>query len=283
MMAQRVHYWSCSRFADWVRGKPKAGALTSEGWRDWRIEAKTAHPVRYWIAEEALDRIQNFIWWPLDKLYDLKYYINNRYITKTHCLTSHPRDIKPGQWCDVGNRFLPCLFNELVDFVEIEQAWWNIAWDKEARAKYAAPFWSSGWFRWRTWRSPEAGLDSLKWQSELVWKEDEVGENTGMIGKPTYQAEKAQEILALYKWWTEVYSNRPDVHDASGWTEYCKRKREINGDKDLDFFCDDKTPKELKEFGDCALKKSHEIEEAYEREDEEMMIRLIKIRNSLWT
>jgi hypothetical protein len=213
----------------------------------------------------------------------MKYYINNRWITRTHCLTAHPRDIKPGQWQDVGNRFLPCLFNELVDFVEIEQAWWNIAWDKEARAKYAAPFWSSGWFRWRTWRCPEAGLDGLKWQSELVWKEDEVGENTDMIGKPTYQAEKAQEILALYKWWTEVYPNRPDIHDASGWTEYCNRKREINGDKDLDFFCNDKVPKELKEFGDQALKKSHEIEEAYEKEDEEMMIRLIKIRNSLWT
>jgi hypothetical protein len=282
-MAHRKHYWSCSRFADWVRGKPKAGALTAEGWRDWRKEAKKKYPLRYWLAEEVLDKIQNFIWWPVDKVHDLKYYINNRYVTKTHCLTAHPRDIKPGQWRDVGNRFLPCLFNELVDFVEIEQAWWNIAWDKEARAKYAAPFWSSGWFRWRTWRSAEAGLDGLKWQSELVWKEDEVGEKIDMIGKPTYQAEKAMEILALYKWWTEVYPNRPDVHDASGWSEYCDLKRKLYGDEDLDWFCDDKTPQDIKEFGDRALKRTQEIEEEYDREDEEMLIRLIKIRNSLWT
>ena len=279
----RKHYWSCSTFADWLRGTPKNGAKTAEGWRDWRKDAETKYPFRYWLAEEGLDKIQNFIWWPIDKLYDLKYYINNRYITKSHCLTAHPRDIKPGQWCDVGNRFLPCLFNELVDFVEIEQAWWNIAWDKEARAKYHAPFWSSGWFRWRTWRSPEAGLDGLKWQSELVWTEDDVGEKTDMIGKPTYQAERAREILALYKWWTEVYPNRPDVHDASGWTKYCDLKRDLYGNEDLDWFCDDKTPTSLKEFGSEALKKSQEIEEAYEKEDEEMMIRLIKIRNSLWT
>jgi hypothetical protein len=40
---------------------------------------------------------------------------------------------------------------------------------------------------------------------------------------------------------------------------------------------------ELRALGDSALKKTHEIEEAYEKEDEDMMIRLIKIRNSLWT
>ena len=39
----------------------------------------------------------------------------------------------------------------------------------------------------------------------------------------------------------------------------------------------------LKEFGRIALDKTHEIEEAYEREDEEMMIRLIKVRKALWT
>jgi hypothetical protein len=33
----------------------------------------------------------------------------------------------------VGNRFLPCLFNELVDFVEIEQAWHHCVWSDEAK------------------------------------------------------------------------------------------------------------------------------------------------------
>lgn len=281
-MAQRSNYWSCSKFADWLRGSPKGGAKTAEGWDDWRKYASKKYPIRYWIAEEALDAIQNFIWWPVDKIYDVKYYVNNRWVTRTHALTAHPRDIKPGQWCDVGNRFLPCLFNELQDFVEVELAWWHVAWDQEARKKYKSPFWAVGWFRWRTWRCPEAGLDNLDWQSKLVWKEDECEPGSPNVGQPTYQAIKAQEILALYKWWTEVYHNRPDPHDASGWTEYCERKRQEHGTTGLSFMKESNDP-ELRAFGDAALKKIQEIEEAYEQEDEEMMIRLIRVRNSLWT
>jgi hypothetical protein len=40
---------------------------------------------------------------------------------------------------------------------------------------------------------------------------------------------------------------------------------------------------EEREMCDTAHKKLQEIEEAYKKEDEEMMIRLIKIRESLWT
>jgi hypothetical protein len=172
------------------------------------------------------------------------------------------------------------VFNELVNFVEIELAWWHSAWaEPSEKAKYKAPFWATGWFRWRTWRCLQAGLDNLKWQSELVWKEDECESGSPNIGKPTPQAEKALEILALYKWWTEVYHQRPDAHDASGWSAYCDAKRDLNEGR---LFGSKETP-ELREQGMLALDKSREIEEAYEKEDEEMMIRLIKIRNGLWT
>ena len=279
-MASRSNYWSCTPFADWIRGIKKGEAKTSRGWREWREEGQRLHPIRYWIAEEALDAVQNFIWWPIDKIYDVKYYINNRWITRTHALTAHPRDIKPGTWRDVGNRFLPCLFNELVDFVEVELAWWHLAWSPEERPKYNMPWWAVGWFRIRTWRCPQAGLDNLAWQASLVAKED-MGLQPGDqgYGEPTYQAQKALEILALYKWWTEVYPNRPDPHDAGGWTAYCNLKRENGGDF-FDF--EDRTPEEA-EMSKIALDRTYEIEQAQEQEDEEMMIRLIKIRNSLWT
>ena len=157
-MAQHTNYWSCSPFADWVRGTAKLSAGTSEEWDDWTTRAQMKHNFRYWLAEEGLSHLQDFVTWPVRKLYDIKYYINNRWVSRTHSLTAHPRDIKPGQWQDVGNRFLPCLFNELVDFVEIETAWSHIAWgSKEDRAKYNPPFYASGWFRWRTWRCPELG------------------------------------------------------------------------------------------------------------------------------
>ena len=284
----RSNYWSCSKFADWLRGTPNAGALTADGWDDWKKEAKAKYPVRYWIAEEGLDRVQNFIWWPLDKIYSVKYYVNNRWITRTHCLTAHPRDIKPGEWQDVGYRFLPCLFNELVDFVEMELAWSHLAWSNDdERKKYKAPWWRFGWWNVRIWRCPQAGLDDLQWQCNLVWTKEELGEDSPKIGQPTYQAIRAKEILELYRWWTEVYPNRPDPHDASGWSAYCDMKRNKAKESGLDefggLFSERYETKEIRKMADVALKKLRKIEADYEKEDEAMMIRLIKIRKSLWT
>jgi hypothetical protein len=274
----RNRYWSCSKLADWIRGTTKGGAKTAEGWDEWEKRAKAAYPIRWWLAEEGLDHLQTIVFWPTDKLYAIKYYINNRWVTRTHALTAHPRDIPRGEWRDVGDRILPCLFNELRNFVEVELAWWHLSWNSEDRHKYDAPWWAFGWFRWRTWRCPQAGLDNLKWQSELRWTEDELGEGSDLVGKPTHQAERALEILALYKWWTEVYPNRPDPYDVSGWTSYCDLKRKQGGP----FFGEEKTS-EMKEMSRKALDKTREIEDAYEAEDEEMLIRLVRIRKSLWT
>jgi hypothetical protein len=278
----RNHYWTCSKFADWLRGTAKLKAGTSEEWDEWTTTAQMKHNFRYWLAEEGLDILQKIVYWPTDTLYAIKYYINNRFVTRTHALTAHARDIKPGEWRDVGNRFLPCLFNELQDFVEVELAWWHIAWaNKDEKKKYNAPFYATGWFRWRTWRCPQAGLDNLEWQRNLRhsvddgWKEGDPN-----IGKLTPQAVKAQEILDLYTWWTTTYRNRPDPYDASGWSAACEAQRAANGGK-ISF----NSPKDpvLKKAQDKAHKLLQKIEADYEKEDETMMIRLIKVRHGLWT
>lgn len=277
----RSHYWSCSKFADWVRGTPKPSAGTSEQWDEWDRKAQGHSKLRYWLAEEGLDYVSNVVYFIPDTIYAIKYYINNRWVSRTDSLTAHSRDIKPGSWCDVGNRFLPCLFNELVDFVEIELAWSHIAWgSEEDKAKYAAPFWASGWFRWRTWRCPQAGLDNLEWQRQLRWNEDEVGKDFKGLGELTSQAVKAQEILDLYTWWTQTYRNRPDPYEASGWTAACEASRIANGGK-LNWG-QEKDPT-LKKASDKAHKLLQKIEADYEKEDEAMMIRLIKVRHGLWT
>lgn len=278
-MKFRTKYWSNTSFADWIRGIKKGGAKTGRGWREWEQEGRRLYPIRFWIAEEGLDKVQNFFCWPVDRLYSIKYYINNRWITRTNTLTAHPNNIKPGTWCDVGNRFLPCLFNELVNFVEVELAWHHLVWNKKDRAKYSMPWWAVGWWRIRTWRCPQAGLDNLTWQSQLFWTEEECEEGSSKIGQPTPQAEKAMEILDLYKWWTQTYPNRPDPHDAGGWTAYCNMRND-RGDHMLDL--EDRTPEEAA-VARVALEKTEQIEQLYEQEDEQMMIRLIKIRNGLWT
>jgi hypothetical protein len=99
-------------------------------------------------------------------------------------------------------------------------------------------------------------------------------------GKPTGQALRAREIKDLYIWWTVTYRARPDPYEASGWTAACEAQREANGGK-LSF----NSPKDpvLKKANDKAHKLLQKIEADYEKEDEAMMIRLIKARDSLWT
>lgn len=273
-MAQHTHYWSCSKFADWLRGTPKPKAATSKDWSKWRRDAKAAHPIRFWMAEEALGALQDFVTWPERTLHSIKYYCVNRWISRTHSLTAHPNDIKPGTWRDVGNRFLPCLFNELVDFVEIELAWSHIAWaSEEDRKKYNAPWNATGWFRTRLWRCPEAGINHLKWAATLTY-DDKHG-----VTQPTTQALDAIEILNLYEWWKNDRPNRPDPYVVSNWSAICERRRERDPD---DFMGEDETAEERRETRK-ALDLMSKLEKKYEAEDERMMIRLIKVRQSLWT
>ena len=275
----RSHYWTIGKFADWVRGTPGPGALTSEGWDAWHTKAQAAHPIRYWIAEEGLDHLQKFVYYIPDKLNDVRYYINNRWVSHSHALTAHPRDIQPGNWSDVGNRFLPCMFNELVDFVEIEQAWHHCIWSDDMKTKYDVPWYRKGWLRWRTWRSAEAGMEYLRW-AETLTNEEFLEEGEKHKAEPTYQAKAAKEIIQLYTWWTVTYRNRLDPYEASGWTAACEASRIANGGRLS--FSGDKDPV-LKKASDKAHKLLQKIEADYEKEDEEMMIRLIKIRGSLWT
>lgn len=278
----RSNYWSCSWFADWLRGTPKLSAGTSEEWRDWKLNAKKQYPFRYWLAEQGLDHLQNIVMFIPDKLYAVKYYVNNRWVTGTHKLTAHPRDIRPGSWCDVGNRFLPCLFNELVDFVEVEQAWYNIAWDPEARKKYHAPFYAHGWLRWRTWRSREAGLDALRWAAALVYDESHGVQPTDPnYGKPTPQSQNAVECINLYLWWTQMRPNRLDPHEVSGWSDYCVDR--IRDSEDGIFGVWESNDAVEQRRRTDMINQVDELEQRYEQEDEDMMIRLIKLRQFLWT
>jgi len=269
------NYWTCTKFADWLRGSAKPTAETSKGWAQWKRASKEKHPFRYWLAEEGLDHIQDVWMFIPDRINDVRYYINNRWVTRTHCLSASPSDIKRGTWCDVGNRFLPCLFNELVDFVEIELAWNFCVWDDEARKKYSYPWWR----RWyRNWRSEEAAMAYCAWAKTLT-NADFLDEDKKHEAVPTSQALAAAEIEILYKWWKYERPARPDPYDVSGWSAICENRRQKHPDE---FFPEDDTKKEKAE-SKKALDKLHKLEAQYEKEDEEMMIRLIKIRQSLWT
>lgn len=262
-------HWSCSKFADWLRGTPKLSAGTAEEWSAWEKTAKTKKN-RYWLAENGLDHLQNFIFWPTNRINDVRHYINNRWIMKSHALTSN---LKRGQWCSFDMRLLHSTFDELINFVEIELAWMQVISSKEEYKKYKAPT----LFHIR-WRSSEAGIAYLNWAAELKVDDDWVDKNDPDFGQPTSQALAAEETLILYRWWKHERPNRPDPSDASGWSELCEKKRNTAEDCGIPFI---NTAKD--EHACSILDIYSEMEKEQEEEDTAMLIRLIKIRQHLWT
>ena len=243
------------KLLNWIRGCDKPEAATMKEWREWQEMAKSKHPIRFWIVEEGFDHIKYFVMWPINRLYNIKYYIVNRFITKTHTLQSH---LKKGEYWDLDTRMLHCMFDELVNFVEIDKAWMRVMWgDRDIKA----PKWAAGWFRTRTWRSPVAGVEYLRWEQTL----------TNSDGTPSEQAINATELEELYVWWKHTRHSRPEPMDVSGWNEYCDIFRGFG------MLERDVTEDEMK-----MIQHINELENQYNQEDTEMLIRLVKIRGSLW-
>lgn len=275
----RSEYWSNSKFADWLRGTMKLEAGTSEEWHVWKLQAEKNHPYRYWLAEEGLDILQSVVMYIPNKVYAIKYAFANRFISRTHTLTSN---LKRWKWHELDTRILHCLFDELVNFVEVELAAANFRFDEDARDKHKVPFWGSGWFRTRTYRNAAAGREYLDWARKLVFDETwGVGPEDENYGKLTPQAKSTQEVLELYLWWTLGRPLRKDPYDESGWSAYCDKRREKSGN--LVWVDWNEHSLEEKEESKRLLDKLNEIEMKYEEEDEAMLIRLIKVRKYLWT
>lgn len=277
-MAWHNNYWSIGKFADTVRGTVSIKSGTGKEWNDWTKQAKSAHPFRYWIVETAFGKVQDFVTFVPRKINDVRYYVNNRYQVKTHALTSNlPR----GQYRDLGTRMIHCLFDEYVNYVEVELAWKSVRWDSDS--KFKPPVWQRQWWtRWMTeWRCPEAGIAHLHWEIELKNDDSWVDKDSADYGLPTLQALAAMEKLAIYQWWKYVYANRPDPHDLSGWSEHCAIRRG-DDDDNIMMWGEDRTDEERAQTR-IILDKTQAIEKQYRDEDENMLIRLIRIRESLWT
>lgn len=255
MIITRLHHWSCSKFADLIRGTPKPHALGWGEWGSWKKEAQEKHPYRYWIAETGLKKLQNFVMFPTDVYYTIKVYINNRFIDKTHYLKT---GLKPGHYYEFDYRIINGLFNELVDFVEIELAHTS-KWNTEKK------------YVFKHGRCEKAGLDYLDWAGNLRYDEDYLTDKKDpQYGELTPQAISALKIRELYTWWKYIRPNRPDPMEASGYSDL-----PYDDDEEKLF------KKRGKKHSDC-LRKLEKIERDYDKEDTKMMIDLIKIRKDLW-
>jgi hypothetical protein len=269
----RGTYWSLSPFATWLRnkygmpaiGKGREAARTSEGWDEFDQQSKeVAPPFIYWLINDGLNKAQNFFCWPKDKYRDLGHYLRNRFVTQTHLA---PTKLKKGEWHETEERMLHAMFELLVDFVEVEQAWHDIAWGE--KEDHPPAYWKralKGQFK--PFRSAALGIKHFEWARSLT------GDWEGHKGELTGQAIAAEEIMHLYAWWTVTRPNRRDP-----WEYYIKLTTDEEGNR----VRRRKMSRQMKEAAEKGFDEVHRLEAAYEKEDEEKLIRLIKIRKALWT
>lgn len=273
----RASYWSCSKAARWITktfgNYEKPRALGLEEWGEWRRLQQTNHKFVYWLAEDGLDMIQDALWYPLDVANRIRQYLINRYVDKTHVI---PTGLEPGQWHDLDTVILHGMFEALVYFVEHEKAQMQLSWGGVSEDRERLPFTLRHRFfrRWRIkpWGSRELGLKYLEWETTL--------DARGVEYPNPHQAATAREIILLYKWWKDDRPARPDPYDASGWTEMYER-RQAGSDGVDRLFC--RQSDEQQEETRAALDRLNQLEQQYEEEDQQMLIRLVKIRSHLWT
>lgn len=232
------------KILDAIRGTKQPRVASSRGWRNWHAAAKAAHPVRYWITEVGFRAIRNAIEYIPTKVSNTKHYLLNRYIFPSHTL--HADSLKNGRYRDLADKIFPCLFESLVEYVEVDlamQEWIHV----ETLVDRVLQLFGK-------WRRPDLGIKVLKEQIQDI----------------SQMSIASTEIFELYMWYKNVYLLREDPADKSGWTDYCKISNEL-----LDF--------EVTEQSTRILKLYTLYENEYYKEDSEMLARLINVRTFLWT
>lgn len=253
------------RVNHWVRYCPPH-ALSSKGWRLFNREFKEKAPIRYYITHNFSRQFILPIKWKYESIRDwLRFRTYDRY----HIVST---GLAPG-YHDVSSQIFHINFNLLRIFVEEEQAWQTYWWSDECRnaSKFVqfvenhVPF----YWNFKKFNKPEMGIKHFEWASTLD------DPNLPPHEQSPTQAKSAREILTLYKWWVTERPGRTEL----AFIDYSNQGLGEFGcfDDDFDFSAQDY--RKHTEY----LKKQSEQQELWDAEDQIMLERLIKIRDSLWT
>ena len=226
------------------KGNGAGKARSSEDWADWKNEMKEKYPIRYFLNQ---DFESTFVWPITHRIQRVQEWVRYRTTRRYHIVST---GMKPG-YSDVTERMLHVNFNMLKDFVEIEKA---RMWDWGEQPKMEQP-----------------GVSHLIW--EIGLDADNKFHNQ--------QSANAREQYELYDWWTNIRPLRVDSFETPEHKAYWKLRNDIYGSGC--FFCADKDTPELKKAQKAAYELSDTLDKQYSEEDEKNLIRLMKIRQSLWT
>lgn len=247
-------------------------ALEWGEWDGYRARYKKTHPIMYFVFQTVINNIDRFLHrYIIEPWNNFWYSLRNRFID--HSTEVRIQSLKKYRYHDPSKVLLHANFQILVDFVELEvgifdrSAWYD--------ALRSIPI--IGYFI-PSIRDADGGLKHLQWECELKHNEEWVKPDDPLYNKPTPQAISAREKRDLYLWWKNIRPQRLDPMDASGLSNYYEKMR--NDGREL--FGNNKTDEE-RIIWNTLSNQCQSIEKMYDEEDERNLIRLIKIRQSLWT
>ena len=111
----RFRYWSCSKFADFIRGEKKPPYLPFEEWGVWRDRMKKERPFRYYLSDTLLSKIQDVVYFP----YDVYHNVRMRFLNRNLYLLD--TGLPKGEYYDLDTRILHACFNEFSKLFEYNQ------------------------------------------------------------------------------------------------------------------------------------------------------------------
>lgn len=140
MRNYRCYYWSNTVFADKVRKAfgidPQPKAASFDGWEDYKTKARQTSSFGYKVVE-SLDTIQSAVCWVPDKFKSISYYLSNAK-NLTHVLKTNT---KLGQWGDLTSKIPDALMLSIIEFIEQECFWMNIAFFDKQQENMSAAVW----------------------------------------------------------------------------------------------------------------------------------------------
>lgn len=243
------------QFNRWMDYNPP-GALTSTGWRLFKSEFKKKAPIRYWVTH---DLYYSAIY-PCIELYQEAYsWARYRLSRRYHVVDT---GLKPGYHSN-ADIILYANFSKLCDYVEVTLGVLERMSDRnKSWAERYVPFY--GIFKQP--RDADAGIKHLQWAADLCNPS-----NPNHVIDSEY-AKKSKSLLELYIWWT---IERPSRKAAVVPILYSDQGLGLLSCLDPLF---DRTAADYIAYTE-ACDKLEEQEEMWEKEDNDMLIRLIQLRH----
>jgi hypothetical protein len=237
-------------------------AATAEGWNEYEESSKKASSFGHNLVE-SFDTMQQIVYWIPDKIKNISYYISNA-INGHHVLKTNT---KFGSWADLASRIPDSLMLSVIDFIEKECFWMNVAFFEDKQSNM-----SDGVWKYKNQSYIQRRLFPVKVSSEERAKHGieylQFQINSSCKTNKKKLTHPYNKIIAAY--WFAKTRYGVDLYDESGFTAAYERDgKSIFGNKTKE--------------KDAAIDKLNELEKIYEEQVIVHCTNLVKYHSYLWT